>query len=82
MEKGYGFDWPSYSKLSMVRPGGEILPHDAEDYLPYLPEPDSISVAISEKPPIGLPGIAKRACPGAATPEGSPSGSAEESLTV
>ena len=63
MEKGYGFYWPPYSLPFMVTPHGVVLPHEVEDYLPYLSEPDNFSVAISQKPPLGLPGVPARACP-------------------
>ena len=82
MEKGYGFYWPPYSRPFMVTPHGGVLPHEVEDYLPYLPEPDNFSLAISQKPPVGLPGVPARACPGAATSVGQPDASAEKSLDV
>ncbi len=55
----------------MVRPDGMVLPHEVEDVLPYLYEPEEACVEAGGRPTIGLPCVPPpRANPGAETPEG------------
>ena len=71
MEEGFGFYWPPYSKPILVLPNGNVVPHEVDDYLPYIVEPYEYSIASSSKPAIGLP-VTKASgdIPGAATPVG------------